>query len=115
MPKRQESTVSSHLRKGCLLLTTLLIFLPSMASAEPSLFLSLMEELESLDLKALRDLKLSAKLSTDKKGIIVFQSLNFSTPVADNPFEGMGIGIRFNQFEIKSIKRGVVARIAFSF
>ena len=102
-------------RRVCLLLTAVLFLLPAGASAEPSLFLSIMEELESLDLKALKDLKLSAKLETDKKGKVVFQILNFSMPVADDPFESKGNWIKLDQIEVKARKGGIVARVEFSF
>ena len=100
---------------GCLLLIVALLLLPANASAESSLFLSIVEELEDLDLKTLRNLKLTAKLKADKTGKMVFQCLNLSVPVADNPFEKKGRWIRFSQFEVKAVKKGVVARVAFSF
>jgi hypothetical protein len=100
---------------GCMLLLVSLFNFPANASAETSLFLSIVEELEALDLKKLKNLKLSAKLKADKTGKMVFQCLNLSVPVADNPFEKTGKWIRFSQFEVKAVKKGVVARVAFSF
>jgi len=115
MKALQVNPVCFYVRLGCMLLIAALLLLPTNASAEPSLFLSIVEELESLDLKALKDLKLSAKLKADKTGKMVFQCLNVSVPVADNPFEKMGKWVRFSQFEVKAVKKGVVARVAFSF
>jgi hypothetical protein len=115
MTTLQKNPLSFYLRRGCLLLIVALLLLPANASAEPSIFLSIVEELELLDLKALKDLKLSMKLRADNKGNMVFQCLNFSRPVCDNPFEKMGKWIRFSQFEVKAVKGGAVARVAFSF
>lgn len=97
------------------MLTALPFLLPVEASADPSLFLNIVEELESLDLEALKDLKLAARLKADKNGKMLFQCLNFSMPVADDPFYGMGKRFNFNQIEVKAVKKGVAARIAFSF
>jgi len=115
MTARQKNPVFFYLRKGCLLLIAALFLFPANASADPSLFLSIMEELEALDLKALKDLKLSAKLKADKKGKLVFQCLNLSGPVADNPFERMGTWIKLSQIEVKAVKKGVIAKVTFSF
>ena len=111
----RKNPVFFYLRRGCLLLIVALLLLPTKASADPSLFLSIVEELEAMDLKALKDLKLSAKLKTDKKGKMVFQCLNLSVPVADNPFERMGNWLKLTQIEVKAVKKGVVANVSFSF
>jgi hypothetical protein len=113
----QKNPVFFYLRRGCLLLIVALLLLPSNASADPSLFLSIVEELETLNLnlKSLKDLKLSAKLKTDKKGKMVFQCLNLSVPVSSNPFERMGNWLKLSQIEVKAVKKGVVANVSFSF
>jgi len=115
MTTLQNNPIFFCLRRGCLLLIVALLLLPANASADPSLFLSIVEELDSLDLKALKDLKLSAKLKADKKGKMVFQCLNLSVPVADNPFERMGNWLKLTQIEVKAVKKGVVANVSFSF
>ena len=55
------------------------------------------------------------KLKADKKGKLVFQCLNLSGPVADNPFERMGTWIKLSQIEVKAVKKGVIAKVTFSF
>lgn len=115
MTARQINTFSYYVKRGCLLLIFPILLFPSSAVAEPSFLLSIMEELESLDLKELKDLKLSAKLKTDKKGKMEFRCLNFSVPVAANPFERMGGWIKLNHIEVKALKNGAVAKAVFSF
>jgi len=119
MRARQRYSASSIGKRLSFFAVTLTLLLPiSNAFADSFLLVRIVDGLDPVRLSALKDATLSAVVEKDKKGDIVVRCLNFSLPLARDPFNdnpGMQKLMKRTRLQVDPKGGGVVVKLAFAF